>query len=185
MFLAPETHRLRDGGVVTLRSGAEQDAAKLLAAIRGYLRQNDGLVWEPDEQQQTESELRVWIVGMLKNDRELLLLAELDGEIVGNIDFHIGSRRRLRHSGEFGLAVAAAHRRRGIGRLLLGRMIAWARSVPQIERIGLRAIATNASAIALYEEFGFVREGLRGRQIKYADGSYADDLLMGLLIERH
>ncbi len=180
MFLPPENHKLKDASSVTLRSGVEDDAARLLEVIGGYVHHNDGLLWEPGEFQKTEADIRTWIGGMLANDCEILLLAEQDGEILGNIDFHIGGRRRLQHTGEFAMAVAPAHRGRGIGGLLLWRMILWAESVPQIERIELRAISTNSAAIGLYRKFGFREEGLRPRHVKYADGSYADDLLMGL-----
>jgi RimJ/RimL family protein N-acetyltransferase len=117
---------------------------------------------------------------MLANDHEILLLAEQDDDIVGNIDFHIGDRRRIKHTGEFGMGVAAAHRRRGVGTVLLERMIQWAQSMPQIERIELRVISTNVPAISLYRTLGFKEEGLRRHHIKYADSSYADDVLMGL-----
>jgi len=180
MFVAPEDHKLKDGSSVVLRSGVEEDAARLLEVIESYILENDGLLWEPGEYRKTEADIRAWIGDMLANDCEILLLAEQDGEILGNIDFEIGGRRRVRHTGEFGMAVAPAHRGRGIGGLLLGRLICWAESVPQIERIELRAISTNAAAIGLYRKFGFTGEGLRPRHIKYADGSYADDVLMGL-----
>jgi RimJ/RimL family protein N-acetyltransferase len=180
MYLPPEIHKLKDGSSFILRSGVADDAARLLEVIGGYIVQNDGILWEPGEYQKTEADIRVWIDGMLANECEMLLLAQQDGEILGNIDFHIGGRRRIRHTGEFGMAVAPAHRGRGIGGLLLGRMIQWAKSVSQIERIELRTISTNAQAIGLYRKFGFKEEGLRPRHIKYADGSYADDLLMGL-----
>jgi len=178
MLLSPETHKLKDGSSVVLRSGVEDDAAQLLDVIGGYIDQNDGLLWEPGEYQKTEVDIRTWIGGMLANECEILLLAERDGKILGNIDFHIGGRRRIQHTGEFGMAVAPRHRGRGIGCLLLWRMIHWAESMPQIERIELRAISTNAAAIGLYRKFGFKEEGLRPRHVKYADGSYADDLLM-------
>jgi len=180
MFLPPETHRLKDGGSVVLRSGVEDDAPRLLEAIESYILQNDGILWEPGEHQKTEADIRAWIVGMLANECEILLLAQQDGQILGNIDFHIGDRRRIRHTGEFGMAVAPAHRGRGIGGLLLGRMIEWASSVSQIEWIELRVISTNVPAIGLYRKFGFNVEGRRPRHIKYADGSYVDDVLMGL-----
>jgi len=180
MFLPPEIHQLKDGATITLRSAIARDAAPLLEVIRSYIHQNDGLLWEPDEYQKTEADIRTWIGGTFSNDCEILLLAEQAGEILGNIDFHIGGRRRVRHTGELGMAVAPAHRGRGIGGLLLGRMILWAEGISQIERIELRAIATNAAAIGLYRKFNFKEEGLRPRHVKYADGSYADDLLMGL-----
>lgn len=184
MFLPPETHRLKDGASVTIRSAREEDAAPLLATIRAYIAQNDGMAWEPGEYRRTEAEIKSWI-GVLRDSKcEILLLALQEDEVLANIDFQIGARRRMRHTGEFGMGVAPAHRRRGVGGLLLGRMIQWARGVPQIERIGLRVISNNAAAIGLYKKFGFEEEGRRRRLFKYADGVYADDVFMRLDIER-
>lgn len=61
-------------------------------------------------------------------------------------------------------------------------MVEWAEQIPQLEKINLRVIATNAQAIGLYMKFGFQEEGRRKRQFKYSDGTYADDVLMGKFI---
>jgi RimJ/RimL family protein N-acetyltransferase len=180
MFFAVETHSLKDGAPITLRCGVEDDAAALLAVTRAYIHQNDGMVWEPEEYQKTEDEMRAWIHSMLHSDAELLLLALVDGNVVGNIDFHIGPRARLRHTGSIGMGVAPGYRGRGVGKILLGRLLAWACTQPQIERIELAAISNNLPAISLYKQFGFVEEGRRLRHFKYRDGTYADDVIMGL-----
>jgi RimJ/RimL family protein N-acetyltransferase len=119
---------------------------------------------------------------MRENPAEILILAEMAGEIVGNIDLHVGARRRTSHVGEFGMGMLPEVRSRGLGSLLLGRLIRWARGVPQLEKIDLRMIANNTRAMGLYRKLGFVEEGRRAREIKYADGSYADEILMGLLL---
>jgi RimJ/RimL family protein N-acetyltransferase len=180
MLIAAKTRRLKDGASITIRVGREDDAAAVLALTGACVRQNDGLVWEPDEYQKTKEEVRAWISAMLRNDTELFLLAEHDGKIVGNIDFHIGPRARLRHTGSFGMSVAPEHRGRGVGRALLGSVIEWAHATPQIERIELSVISNNSAAIALYKKFGFEEEGRRPRHFKYRDGSYAADVIMGL-----
>ncbi len=73
-------------------------------------------------------------------------------------------------------------RSRGLGTLLLNRLIAWAKEVPQLEKINLRVISNNPRAMGLYRKLGFLEEGRRIREIKYSDGSYADEILMGKLL---
>ena len=56
--------------------------------------------------------------------------------------------------------VAASHRRRGVGRALLEQAVAWAESAG-VRKLELHVFPWNEPAIALYESFGFEREGLR------------------------
>jgi RimJ/RimL family protein N-acetyltransferase len=175
-------YRLKDGAEITLRTAVEQDAAPLLATVTAYIADNEGMSWAPDEYRKTEDERREFIRRKLDNPAEILILAELDGEIVGNIDFHVGNRQRTAHAGEFGMGMLPKVRSRGLGTLLLSRLIAWATEVPQLEKINLRVIANNSRAMALYRKLGFLEEGRRVREIKYSDGSYADEILMGKLL---
>jgi RimJ/RimL family protein N-acetyltransferase len=175
-------YRLKDGAEITLRTAVEQDAAPLLVTITAYIANNEGMSWAPDEYRKTEDERREFIQRKLDNPAEILILAELGGEIVGNIDFHVGSRQRTAHAGEFGMGMLPRVRSRGLGTLLLNRLIAWAQEVPQLEKINLRVISNNPRAMALYRKLGFLEEGRRVREIKYSDGSYADEILMGKLL---
>ena len=80
-----------------------------------------------------------------------------------------------------GMAVEAAWRRRGVGSGLLDISIAWARSV-QAHKISLEVFPHNPAAIALYEGYGFAREGLRRKHFRRRDGSFRDAITMGLLL---
>lgn len=68
------------------------------------------------------------------------------------------------------LAVAATHRRRGLGRALLVRLLDDAREAG-LERAILEARVTNAPALALYAAHGFRSIGRRPRY--YSDGEDA------------
>ena len=74
--------------------------------------------------------------------------------------------------------VAAAHRRRGIGRLLLEQAVAWARDAG-VSKLELHVFPWNEPAIRLYERFGFEREGLREGHYRRG-GEYVDAILMAL-----
>jgi RimJ/RimL family protein N-acetyltransferase len=177
-----EICRLKDGAEVTLRTGVPEDTSALLATISSYITENEGMSWGPGEFRKTDIEMLEWIRRMLAHPSEILIIAEVDGEIVGNIDLHVGTRRRMAHVGEFGMGMLPKVRGRGLGSLLLDRMIQWARQVPELEKINLRVLSTNRRAIELYRKFGFFEEGRRLREIRYSDGSYADDVLMGMFV---
>ena len=64
------------------------------------------------------------------------------------------------HVADLGLMVAAYHRRLGVGRALLEQAVAWARR-GGVRKLELHVFPWNEPAIALYESFGFEREGFR------------------------
>lgn len=69
------------------------------------------------------------------------------------------------------IAVDAPHRGKGFGTALLSSMHEKAKELGA-ERMMLEVRASNASAIALYEKFGYVKISVRKRY--YADGEDAD-----------
>lgn len=83
------------------------------------------------------------------------------------------------HIGVLGIGLLPAYRRRGVGAQLLAPAIAHGWRIG-LTRIELAVRADNPNAIALYQRFGFAREGVirRGSLI---DGDYQDLLMMGLL----
>ena len=77
--------------------------------------------------------------------------------------------------------VAAGHRRRGVGRALLEQAVEWARDAG-IRKLELHVFPWNEPAIALYESFGFVREGFR--RAHYRRGAdYVDAILMAYAVD--
>ncbi len=74
------------------------------------------------------------------------------------------------------IAVAAAHRRRGLGQQMLGRIFEIA-AAGKMSRIFLEVRASNEAAIALYRRVGFCQVGLRRGYYRNAAGS-EDALVM-------
>jgi RimJ/RimL family protein N-acetyltransferase len=176
------TVNLKDGRKVLLRCAEESDALALVEAAKNTFLDGEGMVVEPDEFTKTEAEESAWIRGLNENPKELLLIAEADGRIVGNIDFHIEKRRRLAHAGVFGMSVQPGWRNSGMGSALLESLLQWARSVPEVEKVYLIVRADNPRAIALYRKHGFVQSGLAKDSIKLPDGTYVDELTMEMFV---
>ena len=108
-------------------------------------------------------------------------VAESDeGEIVGRLSVARDPHPASAHVADLGLMVAAAHRRRGIGQALLRQAVDWARA-HGVEKLELHVFPHNQPAIALYESFGFEREGYRTRHYRRADG-YVDAILMAYTV---
>lgn len=105
---------------------------------------------------------------------DLLLCAEVGGEVVGTSGLHpAGIPLRRRHAWMLGISVATAAQRRGVGRALMGAMCDYADRWIGALRLELTVFTDNEPAIALYRQFGFQIEGThRGYALR--DGVYAD-----------
>ena len=84
------------------------------------------------------------------------------------------------HVASLGIAVAAAHRGRGIGVALMSEAFAWADEVG-VQKIVLSVYPHNTGAIALYRRFGFAEEGRLARHSRKSYG-YEDEILMAAWI---
>jgi RimJ/RimL family protein N-acetyltransferase len=83
------------------------------------------------------------------------------------------------HVGSLGVGVISAFRGRGVGRALIEAALQKAKE-ERFKRIELEVYASNTVAIALYEKFGFEREGLRRKAVRIQN-SWDDIVPMGLL----
>lgn len=169
---------------MTVRCAEEADAAALLRLIARLGDEPKFSVFERDEFTVTVERQREKIREFLEAPGCLMLVAEENGTLVGEINFHSPERRRLRHRGEVGLSVAQEWRGRGVGRVMLEAVIGWCTAHPVIEKINLKVFAINERAIALYRSLGFAEEGRRVREIRLPSGQFSDDILMALFVKK-
>lgn len=108
------------------------------------------------------------------------LVAEMAGEIVGEIGLSASQNPRRKHVVSFGMGVKAAFHRQGIGRQLLAAVIDLSDNWLNATRMEISVYTDNTAAIALYQKFGFKIEG---EAIDYAfrNGRYANVLHMARL----
>jgi RimJ/RimL family protein N-acetyltransferase len=114
-----------------------------------------------------------------KNLFHFTLRARADNRLLGlarifRIDFHNGT-------GELNLGIGnASDRRRGYGSDALDLLLRFAFNDLNLHRLSVWPGANNLPYIQLLEKAGFEEEARR-REAVYHDGSYWDELLMGLL----
>ena len=107
------------------------------------------------------------------------LVAVIDGKVIGCLGLERFEGRRS-HAGQFGVAVHDAYVGRGAGTALLAAALDLADNWLNLKRVELSVYADNTRAIALYQRFGFEREGLQ-RAYSWRNGAYADSLTMARL----
>ena len=98
-------------------------------------------------------------------------------ELLGEISLMLSPNARRAHTAGLGMAVSEHCRRQGVGRLMLAAAIDLAEQWLAIRRIELEVFVDNTAAIALYEQHGFVAEGI-ARGYAFQNGRYADVLRM-------
>jgi L-phenylalanine/L-methionine N-acetyltransferase len=107
------------------------------------------------------------------------LVAVIEGKAIGMIFLSREENRRA-HVGSIGMTVHDAYAGRGAGSALMAAVVDLADNWLQLKRLELSVYADNARAIALYERFGFEREGL-SRAYAWRDGAFVDSLAMARL----
>jgi RimJ/RimL family protein N-acetyltransferase len=103
-----------------------------------------------------------------------------DHAIIGRLSIARDQHPASRHVADLGLMVAQNHRRRGIGTALLEAAVEWGRKAG-VRKLELHVFPWNTAAIALYDKFGFVREGYRKAHYRRGD-DYVDAILMAYWI---
>lgn len=107
------------------------------------------------------------------------LVAVQEGKVAGYAELIAHAEARHRHAGEINMiATHPDFRGRKVGHKLMESMIDLADNWLQLTRLGLTVWTSNASAIALYQEFGFAIEGTMANYV-FVDGRYADAHIMG------
>jgi RimJ/RimL family protein N-acetyltransferase len=114
----------------------------------------------------------------LEDGTDLMFVSEADGRVVGGAGLHQVAPGLY----DLGMMILEPWRRRGIGSELLRQCIDAARG-RNAYKITLQVWPHNDGAIALYERFGFVKEGYLRRQWRRQSGEIWDVVVMGLLLD--
>jgi RimJ/RimL family protein N-acetyltransferase len=164
-----------DGRPWVLRHARPDDAeplARLYAAVRAegrWLVTAPNAVSPPSE--------AFFIAELIRADESAVVVAEANGAVVGNALVMTDRDVSSRHVGVLSVTVADGWRDVGLGTVLVAAAQDWVQT-RGLTRLALSVFPDNARAIAVYTRAGFVREGIRRRQFRQADGTYRDELLM-------
>jgi RimJ/RimL family protein N-acetyltransferase len=160
---------------VTVRPAREEDLdamVDLLAAVAEEGR------WIGTEAPVDRERRRRRYADDIERDNTVVLVADAGGELIGQLGLILANYGVA----DLGMLVADGWRQRGIGSTLLRAGIDWARQAGA-HKIALQVWPHNRAAIALYERFGFQREGRLRRHYRRRSGELWDTIVMGLHLE--
>ena len=158
-----------------VRPASGGDAAELVELARSVGSEPEGWLITDGEWRSVGDERR-YLRAIRRSTHAAVLVAETDDRIVGRLSISRDPHPASRHVADLGLMVAQDARRQGVGRALMEAAEDWAREVG-ILKVELHVFPYNEAALALYEELGYRREGLR--LAHYArGGEFLDVVLM-------
>lgn len=165
----------RDGRRWTLRPARPTDARGLAGLFDDVRREGRWLITPPSAVSQPSEAF--FISEMLRSNEGLALVAEADGDPIGTVQISLDRNVVSSHVGTLSIVVADGWRDVGIGSAMVRAALAWARDEGLL-KVALAVFPDNDRAIAVYEQAGFVREGLRRKQFRAEGGVLRDELLM-------
>ena len=157
---------------ITIRMATARDAERI-AAI--YNQGIEDRVATLETELRDAEDRRAWLAA--RGARHPVLVAERDADVVawGSLN-SFNPRPVYAHVADFSIYVDREMRGRGVGRLLLARLIDEARRIGYHKMV-LAAFPTNAAGMRLYEAMGFTRVGIYREQGRL-DGAWVDVVIM-------
>lgn len=169
-----KTITLKDGRTCVLRNGTAEDGKTVLDFYVLVHEQTDQLAAYADESDMTPEQESQFLDAKAGSSREVEILAEIEGAIVGLAGItSVGRKYKVCHRAEFGISVDRACWGLGIGRALLEACIECAKKAGY-EQLELAVVADNSRAVRMYEKAGFLEcgrnpKGFRSRYCGYQE----------------
>jgi putative acetyltransferase len=177
MKIKPTKHKTKLGNEIVIREADTSDSKNMIDCIKSYLK-SCFIPLTTEEFNPTIEEQEKWISKFIEGKNDLLLVAEYNGQIIGNIDLTIHQRKMLSHTGFVGMGIHVDWQNQGIGSILMDKVIEWSESRNDLEILWLQVFGNNEKGISIYKKKGFVEDGRQKDFIKNINGEYIDNVIM-------
>lgn len=168
----------RDGRKVTLRTPTWEDLDDMLDFINSLVEEEAMILMETKQTRDQEVDWLARALSNMEKDRQVRVVAEVDGKMVGQCEVALGAGRKS-HVGTLGISVKQGYRDVGIGQELMRELENQARALG-VETLYLEVYGISP-AMRLYERLGYREHGRLPGGIKYR-GEYVDCVSMYKLI---
>lgn len=152
------------------------DAEEMLNYIKLVGGESNNLSFGPEGLPFSVEEEQKYIQSVLDSKNSVMLVAKEDKKIIGSCNIS-GLSGRFSHRGELGITVAKAYWNKGIGSALLKTALELAKSELGLEVISLSVRSDNASAIHLYQKYGFQYVGTYEKFFKHEKDYFSADFM--------
>ncbi|SHF79093.1 GNAT family N-acetyltransferase [Dysgonomonas macrotermitis] len=176
-------HILKNGEELIVRGARIEDAAELVAVVKEYVEESEFIPYEKDEFSLSVEDEQKWIQSFLDRPNSLLLLAEINGHIVGNISVNGIERKMMSHTACIGIGMLKEYRGTGIGSALVDMVVKWAKANPLLEILWLETYDSNVQGHKLYIKYGFEEVGRHPNFVKIGNDKYVANITMTLNVK--
>jgi RimJ/RimL family protein N-acetyltransferase len=165
-----------------IRQAEPSDAEALTRLAEAVSAEPEGWLISIAGEWRSAGDERRYLKALRRYDHAVVFVAERDdGTIVGRLSVGRDPHPASAHVADLGLMVAIDARREGIGTALMKAAVDWARETG-VRKLELHVFPWNEAAIALYDRFGFEREGYRKGHYRRG-GEDVDAILMAYRVE--
>jgi RimJ/RimL family protein N-acetyltransferase len=163
-----------------IRTIRESDAEQFLNLCNKLDTETQFMMLEPGERTTTAEEQRTQIEEILKQENQMIFVAENGDQLVGYLAAVGGKFKRNRQSVYIIIGIVQAFTGQGIGTKLFRTMEKWAHQ-QHIHRLELTVMSHNNAGLALYKKQGFEIEGTK-RHSLLINGQFVDEYYMAKLL---
>ena len=158
-----------------IRNIGANDAKKMLKMLKALDKETKYMMLEEDERS-NDIGLIENMIFQATNNKNLLLVAVDNNEIIGFLSAQKGYFNKIKHTAYIVVGIREEHRNKGIGKELFKSLDIWAID-EKIMRLELTVVCENIIAKNLYEKNGFEIEGIKKKSL-LIDGVYMDEYYM-------
>lgn len=169
---------LKNGKKILLRSPEVEDAQKMLLYLSTTAMESDYMVRMPEECRNDLKEEEVWLENMIKNQRQGMIVADHENQIIGSVSYApVLDRIKIKHRAGLGIALFKEYQGIGLGSILMEEVLCEIKKAG-FEQVELEVVSKNEKAIQLYQKFGFEKVGCIPHGFKLKNGQYMDLIMM-------
>jgi RimJ/RimL family protein N-acetyltransferase len=160
MKFEPKICTTKSDKQIKIRLAKVADAQAILNLKRGYIENTTTLPLTLDEYPNDIKKEAKLIKNYEESENSIFLVAEYEGQLIGNIDLTGNKRKKMFHTAMIGMGINENWRNQGLGKILIKNTLDWAKNHSKIEIVWLDVYSSNSLGVHLYKNMGFIVNGI-------------------------